>query len=476
MHVEAHPSASDMTDERILAAGTDRARTRGWRAPAGAAALALLAVIAVVSIALGARQAQAATVNVNVGDNWFGIPQAQGYSYPKTINAGDTISWQWTTLTLHTVTQCTDNTYTDCTGGFDSGLQNSSSPPFTHTFDTPGIYYYACPIHVTQMMGKVTVNALPTETPTPSETWTPSPETTGTQEPTATATDTPTPTNTATSTSTRTPTSTRTATATPKPGTESVAMIDYAFAPKHLTIRAGDSVRWENTSGTPHTSTSDDDGGWESGSVAAGGSYKRRYDSPGEFAYICTLHATMGQTGTITVEGDATPTATSSGTPPATLTVQAATPLSGTSPPDAPVRPVRGPATFNVTQNEYEFMPATIIIAAGDTVRWVNRGSAPHNTMGDGGAWASPLMMQPGAAFERTFKVTGTYTYRCTLHATLGQTGTIIVRESAVAGMMLPSVGEGGTAAPERWPEAAAMGTGLVATLLLVWSIRRRRA
>jgi len=251
-------------------------------------------------------------------------------------------------------------------------------------------------------------------------------------------------------------------------------MIDYAFAPKHLTIRAGDSVRWENTSGTPHTSTSDDDGGWDSGIVAAGGSYTRRFDTPGEFAYICTLHATMGQTGTITVEGDATPTATSSGTPPATPTVQPAAPLSGAPPPEASIRPVRGPATFNVIQNEYEFMPATIIIAAGDTVRWVNQGNAPHNTTGDGGAWASALMMKPGESFAYRFAVAGTYTYRCTLHATLGQTGTVVVRESAVAGMMLPAVGQGDASGRMWWPEAVSIGTGLAAMLLLVLSIRRR--
>ena len=59
----------------------------------------------------------------------------------------------------------------------------------------------------------------------------------------------------------------------------------------------GGKVTWTKTgSGIPHTTTG---ATWDSGVLAAGGSYIVTFNSEGQFAYVCTIHASMK--GTITV-------------------------------------------------------------------------------------------------------------------------------------------------------------------------------
>ena len=42
-----------------------------------------------------------------------------------------------------------------------------------------------------------------------------------------------------------------------------------------------------------------DGGAWDSGNLAPGGAFERRFDSPGTYAYLCRYHP--GMTGTIVV-------------------------------------------------------------------------------------------------------------------------------------------------------------------------------
>ena len=51
-------------------------------------------------------------------------------------------------------------------------------------------------------------------------------------------------------------------------------------------------MSWRNDDPHDHSSTSDD-GFWDSGAVAAGATYTRRFASAGAFAYHCTFHANM---------------------------------------------------------------------------------------------------------------------------------------------------------------------------------------
>jgi plastocyanin len=451
----------------------------------GAALAVLIVVTALASWTFaGWRMAAADTFTIPVGDDWYGYSyyQGQGRIYGTTVNVGDTVTWTWLTTRLHTVTEC-DATFTQCplAGGFDSDIANNTFPPFSHTFDTPGTYYYLCTLHpsaTTGMRGSVNVVAPATETPTASATPTDTPAP-GTPTAVATETNTPAPTATVTPTPTKTPVPTSTATLAPSDYT--VRMVNYAFAPRDLTVTAGDSVRWVNDSDTPHTTTSDAAGGgsWDSGVVGAGESFTLRFTWAGTFAYHCFLHPDTGQNGTITVKAP----------PDATITPPADTPTA--APPTESPLLLPGEAApaeesdvlasvarlVEVDQIEYAFAPSQVTINAGDTVRWVNRGALQHNTTADGGAWVSPLLMAPGMSFSHTFTTAGTFSYRCTLHATNGQVGTIVVRADRSGRVgQLPAAGSGGYARPHAaWsamlPAAAALAGALA---LRARSARRR--
>ncbi|MEO6059463.1 MAG: plastocyanin/azurin family copper-binding protein [Candidatus Limnocylindria bacterium] len=82
------------------------------------------------------------------------------------------------------------------------------------------------------------------------------------------------------------------------PAGTSVRMAGSRFEPATLTIAPGATVRWFNDDALPHTVTASD-GSWDSGNLSPGGSYERRFDSPGTYAYLCRYHP--GQAGSIEV-------------------------------------------------------------------------------------------------------------------------------------------------------------------------------
>jgi plastocyanin len=130
-------------------------------------AIGICAVIASVGIVVASRTSRAATATVTVADNTFN-DDASG-TLTTTINAGDTVTWNWVGSALHSVTA--DD------GSFDSGLQTAGS--FSHAFDSPGTYAYFCGLHGgpggTGMHGVVVVHAAPTDTATATATNTPTP-------------------------------------------------------------------------------------------------------------------------------------------------------------------------------------------------------------------------------------------------------------------------------------------------------------
>jgi plastocyanin len=70
------------------------------------------------------------------------------------------------------------------------------------------------------------------------------------------------------------------------------------------------------------------------------------------------------------------------------------------------------------------FSPASLTVAAGATVTWVNNDTVTHTSTADGGAWDSGLIT-PGGSFSFTFSTAGTFPYHCNIHP--GMTGTIVV-------------------------------------------------
>jgi plastocyanin len=93
-------------------------------------------------------------------------------------------------------------------------------------------------------------------------------------------------------------------------------MNELKYAPARLTIKVGDTVTWRNTDGMAHTVTDDSakardeasarlpEGAkpWDSGDIAAGQSWSRKFDVPGEYTYFCIPHELAGMIATLTVE------------------------------------------------------------------------------------------------------------------------------------------------------------------------------
>ncbi len=67
------------------------------------------------------------------------------------------------------------------------------------------------------------------------------------------------------------------------------------YAPETLEVKAGDTVVWTNKDPFPHTVTARNHA-FDSGEIAADGSWKLKATRKGTFTYVCTLHPTMKAT------------------------------------------------------------------------------------------------------------------------------------------------------------------------------------
>lgn len=91
---------------------------------------------------------------------------------------------------------------------------------------------------------------------------------------------------------------------------------DLKFDPEELVILAGDTIVWKNTSPIPHTATFNPaeakyekhvqlpDGvkSFGSGILQQEESYRKTFETAGEYRYFCIPHEQAGMTGRITVQ------------------------------------------------------------------------------------------------------------------------------------------------------------------------------
>lgn len=77
-----------------------------------------------------------------------------------------------------------------------------------------------------------------------------------------------------------------------------VSIDAFEFKPATLTVKRGDTVRWQNNDPVPHTATAK--GAFDSSSIAAGAAWQYTAAKKGRFEYICSFHPTMK--GTLIVE------------------------------------------------------------------------------------------------------------------------------------------------------------------------------
>ncbi len=79
--------------------------------------------------------------------------------------------------------------------------------------------------------------------------------------------------------------------------TDIVSMIDNEFEPAANEVAAGSTVTWVHDGEEQHNVIFDD--GTESELLDSGQTYERTFDEAGDYPYVCTLHA--GMEGTVTV-------------------------------------------------------------------------------------------------------------------------------------------------------------------------------
>jgi len=97
---------------------------------------------------------------------------------------------------------------------------------------------------------------------------------------------------------------------------------------------------------------------------------------------------------------------------------------STTTPPTTPTNP---PVTNGsaVTMSMTAFAPGSISVPAGTTVTWTNNDNMVHTVTSNTGDFDSGNV-QPGGTFSHTFTATGTFNYKCLIHANM--TGVVIVQ------------------------------------------------
>jgi len=65
--------------------------------------------------------------------------------------------------------------------------------------------------------------------------------------------------------------------------------------------------------------------------------------------------------------------------------------------------------------DNFSFLPATITVAVGTTVRWTNRDDVPHTVVSDDRTFKSKPL-DTDEQFTYTFTKAGTYSYFCGIH------------------------------------------------------------
>lgn len=76
------------------------------------------------------------------------------------------------------------------------------------------------------------------------------------------------------------------------PPANSVSIKSIAFSPTTLTVPVGTTVTWTNNDNIMHTVTADDNS-FDSGNLAAGGTFYFKFNTAGTFNYHCAIHASM---------------------------------------------------------------------------------------------------------------------------------------------------------------------------------------
>ena len=78
----------------------------------------------------------------------------------------------------------------------------------------------------------------------------------------------------------------------PAQDANTIVMRDFDFSPMSLTVKAGTTVTWKNLDGEPHTVASID-GAFHSAALDEGDSFTFKFEKPGTYKYVCSIHPKM---------------------------------------------------------------------------------------------------------------------------------------------------------------------------------------
>jgi len=76
--------------------------------------------------------------------------------------------------------------------------------------------------------------------------------------------------------------------------------------------------------------------------------------------------------------------------------------------------------------DNFTFAPATVTVAAGATVQWVNRDDIPHTIVSDDKTTFKSKALDTDDSYSYTFTKAGTYNYFCSIHPKM--TGKVVVQ------------------------------------------------
>ena len=82
-------------------------------------------------------------------------------------------------------------------------------------------------------------------------------------------------------------------------------------------------------------------------------------------------------------------------------------------------------ATTEVKIDNFSFGPATLTVAVGTTITWINRDDIPHTVVSTDGVFKSKVL-DTDEKFSYTFTKPGEYPYFCSIHPKM--TGKVVVQ------------------------------------------------
>lgn len=210
------------------------------------------------------------------------------------------------------------------------------------------------------------------------------------------------------------------------------------FESAELEVEAGTTVTWVWKSnnhnvvpkGQPDSADWQGTEGGDSKVYNDGYEYSYTFDVPGTYEYYCTPHKAAGMTGRVEVTGS------TSATTEAAETEEETTEEETTETATADDLPILVGHT-----SKFQYEPGTdepVVVDPGTEVRFVWKSdqhnivvaSQPEGANWEGTPGGRDKIYDEGYEYSYTFEVPGTYEFHCRPHKSIGEKGTIIVRET----------------------------------------------